>query len=1297
MKRALTIILSAIMLFVFGVSASAATYAQYGLEVTATPAVSANSISFGVTVENISDEEIGDIKLDAIFPQGLSPASFSEDIGTLDGGEKVSFPVNASVSNNPLTLSIGNNSPTFTLASIIIAVIVQAIAAVLLVITLKNKKAKKLFSIILCLVFALPFVPFVQSSAKISDNSFSFTETATLNGADYSVEFTVSSENTELESTISCDNNVTVEKATEDIKGTVISDEKVISVDYKVYSEIDKGDVSFDGKAQLSGGHYVITDTVLKPDRNKIVLTAKTESGKEFEDYFVIDYDSSDIYEETEADISTDKNSGKKYINSIINVLFKENATDSDKNSVVKELNGKKVGYINGANMWQIKVQKSDLDILNSICDKLSKKDFVASAYVDFLDISPNVIPDDPWESATWNEDSPSGYNWSVEMVKALSAWDYDEFFNDISIGFVDTGCDYDHEDLNGKIYFTSTENQNTCDDQNHGTHVAGIMGAIPNNKKGVTGILWNGKIYAHDAKYQGVNDDKEKMTDTKCYNGVVQNIEAGAKVVNLSVGYSTSEIPPTEENISSFSITASSYTAYLLNQGYDFIICQSSGNGNSSGTAVDTRTNGMFCSINQDETGQSEAMAKQIVDRIMVVGSMNSGGTQATSSNYGANVDVAAPGVSIYSTTIGDYGHLSGTSMSSPLVASMLGVIWSVNPNLTGPEVANILKTTAASYRSAYPSATGQTALPVPNLYTAVKAAIATLPARDFSDLDNAIASVPTDLSYYDTDCVNALNTALTTARTINRETASQNKINQVTQDLLDTIYSLKVSLASPAQLTIPKTLSVNGWTFPEVKFTCPGATDIKITFSNNNVIYTEQSGTTDTATVILAENSLTKEDLGTITCMVTYTYDDVTQTLTRYIEVVDEIYSSQPLVDTNIKRSGGGYFSGYNPSLYNIATITGTQRAENPYTNASNGYFDYDANSFICNSDTAVGTQWGGYQLSGDSETNLMDETLAPKGYLYVDATAYSQLSEIPNLAIYIYQYKKCTRASGGTEVLSITTDNENYTVNVANTSLGTSANSVGGSQTYKINGPVPAKTTAVKFYIQTQATSNGALGDNVTTRSAVFLELVIVPQNKTKLSTLLDKLYSANHQSLFYTEDSFEKYEDAFEYACVVSNNPYSEQAEIDEAYQDLKESFFGLEFDSLADYTQISYALYCANQLDSDLYTDYSLGLVEEIRNAAEAIPDNYFKTYQVRIDSIATELLNAVDNLPLLCGDLDANGTVDGNDAFLMSCIISGTLGEDDLGEYKYSATDANKDGSIDINDYDAIFNKGLFR
>jgi subtilisin family serine protease len=96
------------------------------------------------------------------------------------------------------------------------------------------------------------------------------------------------------------------------------------------------------------------------------------------------------------------------------------------------------------------------------------------------------------------------GGNWSVEAIQALSAWDYQYFFNrtilpyKINVGIVDAGVQDNHEDLTGKVFFPDAQSIADNDPyDNHGTHVAGIMGAIPNNGKGVTGILWDTVMYS--------------------------------------------------------------------------------------------------------------------------------------------------------------------------------------------------------------------------------------------------------------------------------------------------------------------------------------------------------------------------------------------------------------------------------------------------------------------------------------------------------------------------------------------------------------------------------------------------------------------------------------------------------------------------------------------------------------------------------------------------------------------------------------------------------------------------------
>ena len=131
------------------------------------------------------------------------------------------------------------------------------------------KPKKKFFVLFLCITLAIPCVGFIPVSAKDEDNCFIIEETVTLKGADYTVSFKFSTADNNTDSYLSCKNEEIVEDATQDINGTIVSDEEIVSVDYEVYSEIDKGDLSFSGNADIDGGHYVISDTVLKPDNNK--------------------------------------------------------------------------------------------------------------------------------------------------------------------------------------------------------------------------------------------------------------------------------------------------------------------------------------------------------------------------------------------------------------------------------------------------------------------------------------------------------------------------------------------------------------------------------------------------------------------------------------------------------------------------------------------------------------------------------------------------------------------------------------------------------------------------------------------------------------------------------------------------------------------------------------------------------------------------------------------------------------------------------------------------------------------
>ena len=191
-----------------------------------------------------------------------------------------------------------------------------------------------------------------------------------------------------------------------------------------------------------------------------------------------------------------------------------------------------------------------------------------------------------------------------------------------------------------------------------------------------------------------------------------------------------------------------------MLNDNKDFLIVQSAGNGlDNSGPGVDATNSAFFCAIGNNiynllnETVRSRLAQRKIDynsidERILIVGAVDkefdSTGYKMTQySNFGPTVDICAPGghKDIFSTLVGNYkdifstlvgnkyGFRSGTSMAAPMVTGSAAFIWSLNPDLTAPEVRNILLTNTISQAHGVGNGSEYT-YPMLNVGTAAKAA---------------------------------------------------------------------------------------------------------------------------------------------------------------------------------------------------------------------------------------------------------------------------------------------------------------------------------------------------------------------------------------------------------------------------------------------------------------------------------------------------------------------------------------------------------------------------------------------
>jgi subtilisin family serine protease len=210
---------------------------------------------------------------------------------------------------------------------------------------------------------------------------------------------------------------------------------------------------------------------------------------------------------------------------------------------------------------------------------------------------------------------------------------------------------------------------KNQVDTESHGTHVAGIIAAQRNNGKGVNGVAQNVEIMSIRAVPNGDEYDKDIAL------GIRYAVDNGASIINCSFGKAFS---PEAQWV---------YEAIAYAASRDVLIVHAAGN---DGNDLDDPENPNY--PNDHKFGSTE-----FVDNVITVGALASSyGSEmvATFSNYGnQNVDVFAPGDKIYSTMPNnDYEFQGGTSMAAPAVAGVAALIRSYYPNLSAPQIKNII-----------------------------------------------------------------------------------------------------------------------------------------------------------------------------------------------------------------------------------------------------------------------------------------------------------------------------------------------------------------------------------------------------------------------------------------------------------------------------------------------------------------------------------------------------------------------------------------------------------------------------
>ena len=217
--------------------------------------------------------------------------------------------------------------------------------------------------------------------------------------------------------------------------------------------------------------------------------------------------------------------------------------------------------------------------------------------------------------------------------VDAPEAWDIETGNEDVIIAVLDTGVEINHSDISDNIWINSDEiGDNGIDDDNngfvddvngwnfayggindvwdnqgHGTHCAGVIGAVGNNNKGVAGLCWNCKIMPVRVLPDG------PMPIHILAEGVFYAIENGARVISMSLGIY-------------------GYSRYLEDLFY----------------YADSK--GVICIASAGNDDTYEVQYPSGYEEVISVAATDQNDERAFFSNYGSSVDIAAPGVEIYS-----------------------------------------------------------------------------------------------------------------------------------------------------------------------------------------------------------------------------------------------------------------------------------------------------------------------------------------------------------------------------------------------------------------------------------------------------------------------------------------------------------------------------------------------------------------------------------------------------------------------------------------------------------------------
>ena len=384
-------------------------------------------------------------------------------------------------------------------------------------------------------------------------------------------------------------------------------------------------------------------------------------------------------------------------------VLFQEDSELSAQTALLDHADATVLWHENDAALLRTSAVSS-----THLLTELSASSIVSSVDYDAA-VTLSGISEDAYSGTQWGLDNSGRYSYIAEIntstilstadidMNIPEAWAaYSELIDqprEVVVAIIDTGVDTEHPDLayniwtnEGEIPGDGIDNDNNgyiddihgwdffnedatvChyaedgihvsleDNDNHGTHIAGIIAAVKDNNIGIAGVAGNANVKIMVLKIHG--DKNGSGTISNAVRAIRYATAMGADICNISWG-----------------TTKSNSSLKQAIKESDMLFVAAAGNSGSSTDVTPVYP------------------ASYDLENLISVTFVDANGLLSIKSNYGAaTVDIAAPGVHIYSTCVGDYCSFSGSSMAAPHVAGIAALLYSCDANLYPANVKEIL-----------------------------------------------------------------------------------------------------------------------------------------------------------------------------------------------------------------------------------------------------------------------------------------------------------------------------------------------------------------------------------------------------------------------------------------------------------------------------------------------------------------------------------------------------------------------------------------------------------------------------